>query len=857
MWPSALVSISLAVLFAQDASAFFRMPCGSPLVLDRADPFDFNMTFNTARQSTCATCMAKQDLSNYWTPTLFFRAQNGSFHRVKQVGGMTVYYLQRRDNDAEKLHAFPEGFRMLAGNPALRSYNPDDVTQNAVTHVCLGGPENGEWPWLPKANCPNGLRTQVFFPSCWNGKDLDSPDHKSHVSYPSKFNNGKCPESHPVRLVSIFFEVMWDVNEWADQWWNADGLGHPLVLSNGDPTGYGFHGDFLNGWDVDVLQRAVDECNNNSGSMQDCGVLELRTNDEMKECEVNTRVPDTLNGWIPRLPGCNKVTVGPENAKMEPPSACGASEEILPKGASPLTAVSGWTTLGCASDEGDRALPKGIDIDNTTPTSCTAACAAAGYTFAGIEYGRECYCGNDFDTSRLGATRCNMPCEGDENALCGGGKRLAVYQQGGSAPAPPPGPKPPVTPVPEPTEDPEPVPTATPTPAEPPVAGGGGAGGEEPIPTEAPEPVPTEAPEPVPTEAPEPEEPSETATEAPEPTSTPEPPPEPEEPAPTSEAPLPPPTETEAPVPPPAETEAPAPGSGSSAFPSPDEKWESLGCFVDPLRPRALRGSGMWSGLPLTPTVCIDHCATLNFSYAGTEYGGECYCGNELTEGTVAAPDSDCTKACEGDQSAICGGPGRLNLYKYMDGTPSGGSSSSRPTEIDNVFPSPADGWNSLGCWYDPVTPRALQGKRITDDNMTPALCVERCASRNFAYAATEFGGECYCGNEILGAVKVDAAECKISCKGDNAQKCGAAGRLNLYHKGDGNGSVILKPNPMPHPPAELQPNVSGSVTSSPSTTSSRPRKTHRPHRPWKYYSSANHSRRASRMRFTGPHASS
>ncbi|EJD47475.1 WSC-domain-containing protein [Auricularia subglabra TFB-10046 SS5] len=477
--------------------------------------FDFNMTFNTTRQSTCATCMAKQDLSNYWTPTLFFRAQNGSFHRVKQVGGMTVYYLQRRDNDAEKLHAFPEGFRMLAGNPALRSYNPDDVAQNAVTHVCLGGPENGEWPWLPKANCPNGLRTQVFFPSCWNGKDLDSPDHKSHVSYPSKFNNGKCPESHPVRLVSIFFEVMWDVNEWADQWWNADGLGHPLVLSNGDPTGYGFHGDFLNGWDVDVLQRAVDECNNNSGCvLDDCGVLELRTNDEMKECEVNTRVPDTLNGWIPRLPGCNKVTVGPENAKMEPPSACGASEEILPKGASPLTA-------------------------------------------------------------------------------------------------------------------------------------------------------------------------------------------------------------------------------------------------------------------------------------------------------------------------------------------------------IDNAFPSPADGWNSLGCWYDPVNPRALQGKRITDDNMTPALCVERCASRNFAYAATEFGGECYCGNEVLGAVKVDAVECNISCKGDDAQKCGAAGRLNLYHKGDGNGSVILKPNPMPHPPAELQPNVSGSVTSAPSTTSSRPRKTHRPYRPWKYYSSANHSRRASRMRFTGLNASS
>ena len=71
--------------------------------------------------------------------------------------------------------------------------------------------------------------------------DLDSPNHKSHMAYLSNVNGGTCPESHPIRLVSIFFEIIRDVNPWADQWWTPDGVGHPFVLSNGDPTGYGLY----------------------------------------------------------------------------------------------------------------------------------------------------------------------------------------------------------------------------------------------------------------------------------------------------------------------------------------------------------------------------------------------------------------------------------------------------------------------------------------------------------------------------------------------------------------------------------------------------------------------------------------
>lgn len=89
---------------------------------------------------------------------------------------------------------------MLAGDPKLRSYN-NTLEQRAISYVCLGnsGPATSE---LPNRNCPNGLRLQIIFPACWDGVNLDSPDHKSHMAYPDRLDNGKCPTTHPKRFVT-------------------------------------------------------------------------------------------------------------------------------------------------------------------------------------------------------------------------------------------------------------------------------------------------------------------------------------------------------------------------------------------------------------------------------------------------------------------------------------------------------------------------------------------------------------------------------------------------------------------------------------------------------------------------------
>ena len=62
------------------------------------------------------------------------------------------------------------------------------------------------------------------------------------MSYPSTYNGGSCPDSHPKRFISLFYEVTWDVNDFKDMWPDNK---WPFVFSNGDDTGYGLHGDFV------------------------------------------------------------------------------------------------------------------------------------------------------------------------------------------------------------------------------------------------------------------------------------------------------------------------------------------------------------------------------------------------------------------------------------------------------------------------------------------------------------------------------------------------------------------------------------------------------------------------------------
>ena len=69
-------------------------------VITGGNGFAADMNYTSARRSNCLTCNILEDLSNYWTPKLYFQAANGSFLDVPiqgdneygNMGGMAIYY---------------------------------------------------------------------------------------------------------------------------------------------------------------------------------------------------------------------------------------------------------------------------------------------------------------------------------------------------------------------------------------------------------------------------------------------------------------------------------------------------------------------------------------------------------------------------------------------------------------------------------------------------------------------------------------------------------------------------------------------------------------------------------------------
>lgn len=87
--------------------------------------------------------------------------------------------------------------------------------------------------------------------------------------------------------------------------------------------GYGYHGDFLEGWEAGVLQQAIDTCTNLSGNQEDCPVFSF--DDHPRECLLESPLPAVLskeNVCGPRqgLPNGIKVQGGPELAQPHTPN---------------------------------------------------------------------------------------------------------------------------------------------------------------------------------------------------------------------------------------------------------------------------------------------------------------------------------------------------------------------------------------------------------------------------------------------------------------------------------------------------------------------------------------------------------
>jgi hypothetical protein len=198
---------------------------------------DFYGNVSTDASSTYAallgagtTCTTPDDTAAYWQPVLLV---DGS---PVAANAERAYYANVTKGP---IRAFPAGLRIIAGNSRATGPQPTSVFYWGCAHD-----ENAGQLTSPP-QCTDQLRAHIVFPNCWDGVNLDSADHHSHMAYSS---GGRCPADHPVALPRLTIAVGW----------NATPAPASVSLSSG--PAYTMHADFLNSWRQGALESLVSRC---------------------------------------------------------------------------------------------------------------------------------------------------------------------------------------------------------------------------------------------------------------------------------------------------------------------------------------------------------------------------------------------------------------------------------------------------------------------------------------------------------------------------------------------------------------------------------------------------------------------
>ena len=133
------------------------------------------------------TCRTVGDTAAYWVPTLYANK------RVVEPAESLAYFQALGNGPVAEM---PIGLKIVAGGK-------DNVRWACFDHGMANAKFN-----RPQF-CANGqfLSVGVKFPECWNGTDLDSTDHRSHMAYAL---DDVCPTTHPVKVPRLTFWVLYE-----------------------------------------------------------------------------------------------------------------------------------------------------------------------------------------------------------------------------------------------------------------------------------------------------------------------------------------------------------------------------------------------------------------------------------------------------------------------------------------------------------------------------------------------------------------------------------------------------------------------------------------------------------------------
>lgn len=204
-------------------------------------------TEQSIRETGSSTCSGGTvNRSAYWVPSMIDTSTGKPI-----VPAFAVFYYKQGYTltPSSVIQPLPVGLRMIAGDPT--SSAPGSV---GPRFKCIGGPNDSNDQYgsaIPNCDVGALLYQEIFFPQCWDGRNLDAPDHKSHMSYVTQLASGgyACPATHPVPLPQISFNIAYAVQtKDAPRAWRLASDTYDTSL----PGGYSSHGDWFNGWKKEV-----------------------------------------------------------------------------------------------------------------------------------------------------------------------------------------------------------------------------------------------------------------------------------------------------------------------------------------------------------------------------------------------------------------------------------------------------------------------------------------------------------------------------------------------------------------------------------------------------------------------------
>ena len=212
-------------------------PIVYPGVSGAAHSHDFLGNRSTKFDSTyesmltaATTCTRPLDTSGYWFPTVKWNGTDLQPYRA-------VFYYRAGGKDHTQVRPFDA--------------NLEVINSRRVSWRC-GVRDDGAHSLTPPTQCSSGvLGVRIVFPDCSNGQ-LDSTDHKSHMTYsrPQTYGPRLCPSTHPIPVPALTINANFKIPTTSGK----------VTLSSGEAST--MHADFWNTWDQAELERLVKRCIN-------------------------------------------------------------------------------------------------------------------------------------------------------------------------------------------------------------------------------------------------------------------------------------------------------------------------------------------------------------------------------------------------------------------------------------------------------------------------------------------------------------------------------------------------------------------------------------------------------------------